>query len=79
MNILNHLPISFDDLTFYTVNILVSIASVSVPYLEDVKEILLIIVSVSVLIYNAVKIKNEMRKGKREAEEAKKNLPPASH
>jgi hypothetical protein len=79
MNIFNHLPNTFDEVSFYVVNIGIAILSVKIPYLEDIKETLLIIVSVSVLIYNAVKIKNEMRKGKREAEEAKKNLPPASH
>jgi hypothetical protein len=79
MNILNHFPNTFDDISFYVVNIGIAILSVKMPYLEDIKETLLIIVSASVFIYNVVKIKNEIRKGKREAEEAKKNLPPASH
>lgn len=79
MNILNHFPNTFDEVSFYVVNIGIAILSVKMPYLEDIKETLLIIVSASVLIYNVVKIKNEIRKGKREAEEAKKNLPPASH
>lgn len=79
MNILNHFTNTFDDVSFYVVNIGIAILSVKMPYLEDIKETLLIIVSASVFIYNVVKIKNEIRKGKREAEEAKKNLPPASH
>jgi len=80
MNIFNNFPHTIEDIQFYAINGSVVIASINIPILDDVKETLGIVVLVSVLIYNFVRIRGEMRKAKREDEDdaKKKSSPPSN-
>jgi hypothetical protein len=79
MSIFSNFPHAIEDIQFYAINGSVVIASINIPILDDVKEALGIVVLVSVLIYNFVRIRGEMKKAKREDQEEKKKSSPPSN
>lgn len=59
--------ITVEDIEFYSINSLAFIGSIFTPFLQDVKEVLGVIVLISVAIYNYWKIKNERKRHKKDS------------
>jgi uncharacterized membrane protein len=59
--------ITLEDIEFYSVNALVGIGSIFTPWLQDLKEVLGVVVLVSVVIYNYWKIRNERKRHKKDS------------
>lgn len=58
--------ITLEDVEFYSVNAIVGIGSIFTPWLQDIKEVLGVVVLVSVVIYNYWKIRNERKRHKKD-------------
>lgn len=70
MRIFNYIHDHAHDLEFYGVNAAAVVTSIFSPYLEGVKEVLGIVVLVSIIVYNYFRIQSERKKGGN-------NKPPA--